>query len=65
MKNRIVVEWSPSQKCFHTETEKVSEMFITNARVFKRKSMTDYLPIGFFESNEDATEFIRNILSHK
>ncbi len=63
MRDYIVVEWSPSQECFHTE--KVSEMLSVNRRVYKKQSMTDYLPIGFFESGEDATQFIKNLLGHK
>ena len=50
------VEFSPSQKCFHVGT--VLEMIRDNRRVFKKKSMTDYLCIGIFETESELQSFL-------
>jgi hypothetical protein len=59
MKNYHVVEWSPSQKCFHLQT--LVEMIRDNLSVFKKESMTDYLCIGIFETHDQASKYIRHL----
>ena len=59
MKNYHVVEWSPSQQCFHLQT--LAEMIRDNLSVFKMESITDYLCIGIFESHEQASNYIRKL----
>ena len=54
--NLQVVEWSPSQKCFHVQT--ISEMIRDNQKVFRGESITDYLPIGIFQEYSDVERFI-------
>lgn len=61
MKDYTVVLWSPSQKAFHSET--VAEMLRCNLRVYHNQSMTDYLPIGLFNTQEEATNFIRSLIN--
>ena len=51
-----VVEWSPSQKCFHVQT--VGGMILDNVRVFKGQCMTDYLPIGIFQTEAELERFL-------
>lgn len=55
----IVVEYSVSQKAFHSQ--KVSEMIEGNLRNSIVKISTDYIPIGFFETEDKATEYIYGI----
>jgi len=59
MKTSHVVEWSPSQQCFHLQT--LEEMIRDNLSVFKGKSMTDYLCIGIFGTYEQASNYIRKL----
>ncbi len=59
MRNYHVVEWSPSQKCFHLQS--YEEMIRDNLSVFKRGSMTDYLCIGIFETYEQASNYIHQL----
>ncbi len=54
-----VVEWSPSQQCFHVELS--SEMSACNMRVFSSQTVTDYLTLGLFDSYEKASEFIESV----
>jgi hypothetical protein len=61
MGNYIVVEWSPSQKAFHSES--VADMLRCNLRAYNKRSMTDYLPIGFFDTKERATDYIRTLIN--
>jgi hypothetical protein len=50
-----VLEWSPSQKCFHIQT--VKKMLEDNRSVFLSKGGSDYLPIGIFATDEDLERF--------
>lgn len=54
--NKIVVEFSLSQKCFHRYT--VDEMLFQNQRNMMQRKQTDFLPIAIFETIELADEFI-------
>jgi len=54
-----VVEWSPSQRCFHLQT--VIEMVRDNLNVLMGKSITDYLCVGVFESYDQASDFIARL----
>lgn len=57
----FVVEFSLSQNCFHKHT--VKKMIETNRmNIFKRRK-TDYLPVGYFETNEDADRFINETMT--
>ena len=56
LENLKVVEWSPSQKCFHVQ--EVEGMLRDNRSVFLKKSMTDYLCIGIFETEEELQKFL-------
>jgi len=55
--NFIVVEFSLSQKSFHTQT--VEDMFFRNIKNTMQRVQTDYIPIEFFEDQEEADEFVR------
>ena len=59
MKDYHVVDWSPSQKCFHLEM--LSEMLRDNLSVFRGESMTDYLCVGIFETYEEASKYIQKM----
>lgn len=52
----IVVEYSLKQKAFHVH--KVSEMVKINFANIKAKRTIDYLPLGIFETQEQADDFI-------
>lgn len=52
----IVVEFSLSQKCFHSHT--VSSMLQHNIDNMAKRKQTDYMPIGVFSNNELADAFI-------
>jgi hypothetical protein len=54
-----VVEWSPSQSCVHVET--IKEMLRDNVEVFKGRSMTDFLPIGIFQNEDDLERFLNRV----
>ena len=57
-----VVEWSPSQKCFHVET--IDRMIHSNLRVFFGHTMTDYLPIGIFDDEHEMDVFLEQAHKH-
>ena len=59
MRNYYVVEWSPTQQCFHSQT--LAEMLRDNLSVFRGESMTDYLCIGIFKTSEQASNYIRQL----
>ena len=54
--NLEVIEWSPSQECFHWHT--VKEMLRDNLLVFKDRTGGDFLPIGVFRTREEAQAFL-------
>jgi len=51
-----VVEWSPSQQCFHVQS--MRDMLRDNLAVFHGHSMTDYLCIGIFNNEKDLQAFL-------
>jgi hypothetical protein len=51
-----VVEYSPSQRCFHVES--MLDMIRCNQRVFMGLTMTDYLPIGLFRDESSLQKFL-------
>ena len=55
-KQYFVVEFSLSQRCFHKHT--VEQMIETNQFNMMKRKQTDYIPVGVFETNEQADEFI-------
>jgi hypothetical protein len=57
IRNLRVIEYSPSQKCFHVES--VAEMLQCNLRVFRGQTLTDYLPIAVFEDYEEVYAFLK------
>ena len=63
VENIEVVEWSPSQKCFHVES--VQKMLECNMRVFHGRSKTDYLPIGIFDHERDLQAFLDKAIKIK
>jgi len=52
-----VAEYSPLQKQWHIET--VGEMILNNKRSVTGRCPADYVPLGFFEDDYEADEFIR------
>lgn len=57
--DKIVVEFSLKQQAFHRET--VKDMIEHNVTNIFLKRNTDYLPIGFFDTHEDADKFIKAV----
>jgi hypothetical protein len=51
-----VLEYSPTQRCFHVQT--VGEMLKKNIRVFKEGRVTDYVCIGIFHNKEKLQPFL-------
>lgn len=54
--DKIVVEFSLSQKCFHKQT--VADMLQQNLESVMNRSQTDYIVIGVFLNHFDADTFI-------
>ncbi len=52
----IVVEFSLAQKAFHVQTMK--EMIVNNLMNVLQRKQTDYVPIAYFESRDQADKFI-------
>ena len=59
MKNYQVVEYSVKQKCFHTHT--LNDMLSANVGSIIHNKSSDYIPIGMFDTYEEAHEFIETI----
>ena len=59
MKDYTVVEYSKSQKCFHINT--LNGMVKSNLRVFFSDKQCDYLPIGIFNNDKEAHEYIEKM----
>lgn len=55
--NSLVVEFSVKQQAFHKET--IADMLNNNIQNILSKKEVDYIPIGFFDSHEDADKFIK------
>ncbi len=53
---KLAVEFSISQKAFHKHP--VSDMIKTNLESVLMKKQNDYIPIGFFDTHEQADTFI-------
>ena len=61
MVNEIfTVAYSPSQRAFHIELS--SEMAANSMRVFSSQTVSDYLPLGLFDSHDDAYGFMKSIM---
>jgi hypothetical protein len=58
-KNVIVVEFSVKQDAFHKHT--LHRMVLSNIKNILRGKETDYLPIGVFETHEEADKYINEI----
>lgn len=56
MKNKFVVEYSLSQDAFHVQC--VMEMISRNINTTLNGQKMDYLPIGVFDTNEQAHDFV-------
>jgi len=54
--NGQVLERAPTQEAFHIET--MREMIATHHRMFKGDTRTACLPLGLFETHEDAFEYM-------
>jgi len=54
--NLQVVEWSRTQRCFHRHT--LAEMLRHNIAAFGRQAACDYIPIGIFETDAEASDFL-------
>ncbi len=55
----IVVEYSVKQKAFHSHT--VKSMLETNIENSLLGVETDYIPIGLFETKNEADEYLNSI----
>jgi hypothetical protein len=58
-----VVEYSVNQGCYHVET--MDEMLKTNLRAVSEDRTCDYMPIGFFDNYDAASNFIEWHRKHK
>lgn len=58
MNNLIIVEFSLSQKCFHKHS--IQDMVQRNLESVISRQQSDYIPIGYFLSNESADDFIKS-----
>lgn len=56
MKNKFVVEYSLSQDAFHVQS--VMEMIKRNINTTLNGQKMDYLPIGIFDTIEQAHDFV-------
>lgn len=59
MKELFVVEFSVNQQAFHKHT--ISEMLEVNIRTIFLRGKSDYLPIGIFNTSDDADKFIKEV----
>lgn len=59
IKNYIVAEYSVTQNCFHVYD--MNEMVKNNLENTLRQSHSDYLPIGFFETEIEAHDFTEKV----
>lgn len=59
MKNYYVAEYSVSQDCFHIET--MIELVKENLMIAFDGLEVDYIPIGFFETELEANDFIEKV----
>ena len=60
IRDLIVLEFSPTQNCFHRHN--VSSMQLKNIRACLRGTKgLDYLPIGIFETYEECEAFKKSI----
>jgi len=55
----VAIEWSVSQGCFHSYS--VRDMVKNNQDVSLKGSYTDYIPIGFFDTEEESIKFMNEI----
>jgi hypothetical protein len=55
----VVAEWSESQQQFHLI--RFQKMLETNLTAFFEKRATSYIPIGIFDSMEEAEAFTRKL----
>ncbi|MHA3771257.1 hypothetical protein ACXR0O_06920 [Verrucomicrobiota bacterium sgz303538] len=51
-----VVEWSDSKHSFRIRT--LPEFVASNVRQFFQESGCEFAPLGFFDTNEEATRFM-------
>ena len=54
-----VVEFSHSQKTFHVDT--YERMLKSNLSAFTRQRPSDWIPLGFFSTAEEASAFVNRI----
>jgi len=59
----VVVEYSKKQRCFHIST--IPEMLLANRRTVFTSSTADFLPVGIFETDEEAENFISDFRNRK
>ncbi len=52
----VIIEFSLSQKAFHRTTP--AEMIKNNFNMAMERKQTDYLPIGVFDTDEEADNFV-------
>lgn len=55
----IVVEFSLSQNAFHRHTVEDMVSMNTDSIIIKKKT-NDYLPVGIFETEQQASNFIKD-----
>lgn len=58
-RNLIIVEFSVKQNAFHKHT--LQDMIFTNIKSIFQGFGLDYLPIGVFETNDEADDFIKTV----
>ena len=57
--NSYVVEFSHSQKTFHVHIYK--SMLKKNRAAYTKQRPSDWIPLGFFPTSEEAHSFIKTI----
>lgn len=58
MKDLLFVEYSKKQNAFHKHP--ASQMIKTNHRTLFSGHNSDYIPVGMFETHDQADEWIKN-----
>ncbi len=61
--NSYVAEWSHSQQQFHLHT--IREMIEKNQQAYAANKATLYVPVGIFDTIQEANEFTRKAEKQK
>jgi len=56
LENVIIIEYSPTQRCYHKTT--VADMLVKNILNIVHKKDAGYVPIGIANTDEEASDII-------